>query len=282
MSALTKIRALQSSLTINEAKLATFTLASPRALRELSSSQLAKQVGVSQSSVVKFAQKLGYKGYPAFKLALLDALNKNHYAAERLHGEITLDDPLPTMADKLLAGKIKVLQETRSLNEQSQIEKAVQALLQAKRILITGVGGSSIVCADFCYKLRKLGLHAQHDSDSHVQLAVAATLTEHDLVFAISESGATKEVIRVVKEARRHSSQVLALTHYGKTPISQFADLVLYSIAEADSMRLASIHARTAQNWVIDLLFIALIQVSEPGRSILALTNKAFARMRQN
>jgi DNA-binding MurR/RpiR family transcriptional regulator len=282
MSALTKIKALQSSLTSNEAKLAAFTLASPRALRDLSSSQLAKQVGISQSSVVKFAQKLGYKGYPAFKLALLDAINKNHYAAERLHGEITIDDPLPTMADKLLAGKIKVLQETRSLNEHNHVEQAVQALLQAKRILITGVGGSSIVCADFCYKLRKLGLYAQHDSDSHVQLAVAATLSEHDLVFAISESGATKEVLRVVKEARRHGSQVIALTHYGKTPISHYADMVLFSIAEADSMRLASIHARTAQNWVIDLLFIALIQASEHGRSVLALTNKAFVRMRQN
>jgi DNA-binding MurR/RpiR family transcriptional regulator len=280
MSAFAKIKAIQNTLSASEAKLAAFTLSSPTAMRELSSSQLAKTVGVSQSSVVKFAQKLGYKGYPAFKLSVVDAINKKAQNNSRLHGEITVDDEFNDMADKLLAGKINVLTETRNLNEKEAFTAAVNKVLGAKRILISGVGGSAIVCRDLCYKLQKLGLQAVNDTDSHVQLALAATLDAHDVVIAISESGSTLEVARVVKEAQRHQSSVISITRYGKTPINQLADIKLYSVAESESTRLSSIHARTAQNLVIDLLFIALIQASENGRGILARTNKAFQRMR--
>ncbi|MEL7306618.1 MAG: hypothetical protein AAGK05_01385 [Pseudomonadota bacterium] len=59
MSTFVKIKALRQSLSSSEAKLADFTLNSANAIRNLSSVELAKVVGVSQSSVVKFSQKLG-------------------------------------------------------------------------------------------------------------------------------------------------------------------------------------------------------------------------------
>ncbi|RUO63080.1 MurR/RpiR family transcriptional regulator [Pseudidiomarina insulisalsae] len=282
MSAFAKIKAIQKSLSNSEAKLASFTLESPAALRDLSSQELASTVGVSQSSVVKFAQKLGYKGYPAFKLSVIDALNKKAHLSARLHGEITLEDDFNEMADKLLAGKINVLSETRNLNEKAAFQQAVSKLLAARRILIAGIGGSALVAKDLSYKLQKLGLQAIADPDSHIQLANAATFGLDDVVVAISESGSTKEITRVVKEARRHGSAVISITRYGKTPISQVSDIKLYSVAESEPARLSSIHARTAQNLVIDLLFIALIQASESGRETLTRTNHAFQRLRQN
>ncbi|TMO95258.1 RpiR family transcriptional regulator, partial [Pseudoalteromonas sp. S3178] len=75
MSTFVKIKALRPSLSNSEAKLADFTLNSSAKIRALSSVELARAAGVSQSSVVKFAQKLGYKGFPAFKLAVVDDLN---------------------------------------------------------------------------------------------------------------------------------------------------------------------------------------------------------------
>ena len=87
MSTFVKIKALRQSLSSSEAKLADFTLNSANAIRNLSSVELAKVVGVSQSSVVKFSQKLGYKGFPAFKLAVIDALN-DESSEPKLHGEL--------------------------------------------------------------------------------------------------------------------------------------------------------------------------------------------------
>lgn len=70
MSSLLRIRQLYPTLAQNDRKLADFLLTNPEQARHLSSQKLAQETGVSQSAVVKFAQKLGYKGFPALKQAL--------------------------------------------------------------------------------------------------------------------------------------------------------------------------------------------------------------------
>ncbi|MAJ69821.1 MAG: MurR/RpiR family transcriptional regulator [Alteromonadaceae bacterium TMED7] len=280
MSAFVKIKAIKHSLSSSESKLATFTLDSPNAVRDLSSQELANVVGVSQSSVVKFAQKLGYKGYPAFKLAVIDALNRETPNTQ-LHGKITLNDGFEQMADKLLSSKISVLNETRNLNELVEFEKAVEIIKNAKRILICGVGGSGLVSKDFSFKLQKLGMMAIAEADGHVQLALAATFNESDVVVAISESGATREIVNVVNQAKDNHAKVISITKYGTTPVSEPADVQLYSVAEEASARLSSILARTAQELIIDMLFIALTQASRPGRKLLEKTNEIVSQFRR-
>lgn len=279
MSAFTKIKAIKHSLSASESKLATFTLDSPNAVRDLSSQELANVVGVSQSSVVKFAQKLGYKGYPAFKLAVIDSLNKEAPNTQ-IHGKITLTDGFEQMADKLVASKISVLNETRNLNEMVAFERAVELIKNAKRVMICGVGGSALVCKDFAYKLQKLGINAVSEADGHIQLALAATFSESDVVVAISESGTTSEVANVVTEARHNHATVISITKYGQNLIADLAQVQLYSVAEEASLRLSSILARTAQELIIDMLFIALTQASRPGRKLLEKTNDVVSRFR--
>lgn len=280
MSALLKIKAMQKSLSVSELKLANFVLKSPNAIRELSSQELANVIGISQSSVVKFTQKLGYKGYPAFKMAVIDALN-SETSDPILHGEITLSSTLAQMSDILLSSKMAVLSETKQLNEQKAFEDAVKLIMSAKRILICGLGGSALVGKDFSYKLQKLGLPAYAELDGHAQLAYVSTFKKNDLVFAISESGQTREIKSVTEQAKANKSTVISLTQYGATPISNDADVKLYSVAEQESIRLSSILARTSQEFVIDILFIAITQSSSQGRKLLAKSNKTVKEFRQ-
>ncbi|WP_100642790.1 MurR/RpiR family transcriptional regulator [Alteromonas facilis] len=279
MSAFVKIKAIKDNLSASEMKLAAFTLDSANALRELSSQELANVVGVSQSSVVKFAQKLGYRGYPAFKLAIIDALN-NETADTHLHGQITLNDDYQAMADKLVNSKIAVLNETRQLNEVVAFERAVEAIKHARRVVICGLGSSALVGKDFSYKLHKLGIHAIAESDGHAQLGIAATLDEEDVLIAISESGTTREVLNCVMEARKNRVTIISITKYGSTPVSDHASVKLFSVAEDPSLRLSSILARTAQELIIDMLFIALTQSSRSGRERLEKTNDVVHKFR--
>ncbi len=281
MSTFTKIKAIKESLSASEMKLAKFTLSSPNAVRDLSSQELANVVGVSQSAVVKFAQKLGYKGYPAFKLGVIDALSSDQ-PNTNLTGKITLKDDISQIAEKLLSSKHSVLNETRRLNGEEAIEQAVDLIKSAKRILICGLGGSALVGKDFSYKLQKLGLYAVEEPDCHVQLAFASTMGKDDLVFAISESGNTREIVNVVKQASQNRSKVITITRYGHTPISAMADVKLYSVAEEESTRLSSILARTAQEFIIDVLFIAITQSSRQGRSLLEKTREVVSDFRQS
>ena len=281
MSTFVKIKALRQSLSSSEAKLADFTLNSANAIRNLSSVELAKVVGVSQSSVVKFSQKLGYKGFPAFKLAVIDALN-DESSEPKLHGKITLNDSLEQIAEKLLSSKLAVLTETKNLNEAPAVEKAVELLKSAKRILICGLGGSALVAKDFSYKLQKLGMPAIAEPDGHAQLAYVATFSKGDLVIAISESGMTREIAEVVKQAKKNSSSVISVTKFGSSLVADSADVKLYSVAEGESVRLSSILARTAQDFVIDILFIALTQSSRQGRKLLEHSNEVVGEFKNN
>lgn len=280
MSALVKIKAIQKSLSVSELKLANFVLKSSSAVRELSSQELANVIGISQSSVVKFTQKLGYKGYPAFKMAVIDSLN-NEVNDSKLHGEITLNSSLTQMADILLNSKMAVLSETKMLNEEKSFEKAVKLITSAKRILICGLGCSALVGKDFSYKLQKLGLSAYAEPDGHAQLAYVSTFKKNDLVFAISESGQTREIKSVTEQAKANQSSVISLTKYGSTPVSDNADVKLYSVAEQESIRLSSILARTSQEFVIDILFIAITQSSSQGRKLLEKSNNVVKNFRQ-
>lgn len=281
MSTFVKIKALRQSLSSSEAKLADFTLNSANAIRNLSSVELAKVVGVSQSSVVKFSQKLGYKGFPAFKLAVIDALN-DETTEPKLHGKITLNDSLEQIAEKLLSSKLAVLTETKNLNEAAAIEQAVSLLKSAKRILICGLGGSALVAKDFSYKLQKLGMPAIAEPDGHAQLAYVSTFAKGDLVIAISESGVTREIAEVVKQAKKNDSYVISVTKFGSNPVADQANVRLYSVAEEESVRLSSILARTAQDFVIDILFIALTQSSRQGRKLLEHSNDVVGEFRNH
>lgn len=280
MAAFSKIKALLPSLSNSEEKLALYILASPNALRDLSSQKLAHTVGVSQSSVVKFAQKLKYKGYPALKLAILDDLKNVETDHQKLHGSIAVDDDYETMSAKLLQSKIAVLNQTKELNDRHSLAAAVSLLQRANRVLVTGLGGSALVGKDFSFKLQKLGIMAISEIDGHAQLAIASTLGEADVVFALSESGATREVVNVVNEAITNGTPVISVTKFGDTPVSMHAQVRLYSVAEEAATRISSILARTAQELVIDMLFISLMQTSSRRRAVLEKSRDVVSQFR--
>ncbi|MFC6440897.1 MurR/RpiR family transcriptional regulator [Bowmanella sp. JS7-9] len=281
MSVFVKLKALRDTFSDSEARLADFTLSSANVIRELSSVELARIAGVSQSSVVKFAQKLGFKGYPAFKLGVIDSLN-SETGDVRLHSKVTLNDSLAQISAKLLESKMAVLTETKNLNTAEAFEQAVSLLKAAKRILIIGLGGSALVGKDFSYKLQKLGMAAIAEPDGHAQLAYVATFGKDDLVVAISESGQTREVIKAVQQAQANDCPVVSITQYAANPVSDCASVKLYSVAEKESVRLSSILARTAQEFVIDILFIAITQSSRTGRKMLEKTNQLIGDFRRN
>lgn len=282
MAAFSKIKALLPSLSNSEEKLAAYILGSPSALRDLSSQKLATTVGVSQSSVVKFAQKLKYKGYPALKLAIMDDLKNVETDHQKLHGSIAVDDDYEAMSAKLLQSKITVLNQTKDLNDRHAFNDAVALLQNAKRVLITGLGGSALVGKDFSFKLQKLGITAISEIDGHAQLAIASTLDAGDVVFALSESGATREVVNVVNEASANRTPVISVTKFGDTPVSLHAQVRLYSVAEEAATRISSILARTAQELVIDMLFISLMQNSSARRAVLEKSRDVVSQFRNN
>ncbi|SNY71200.1 MurR/RpiR family transcriptional regulator [Enterobacter sp. CC120223-11] len=261
MNCLIRIRQRYAGLAQSDKKLADFILAQPDEARHLSSQQLAAAAGVSQSSVVKFAQKLGFKGFPALKLALSEALASHpHPYSVPVHNQIRGDDPLRLVGEKLIKDNVSAMHASLDVNPEEKLRESIGLLRSARRIVVTGIGASGLVAQNFSWKLMKIGLNAVAEQDMHALLATVQALTTDDLLLAISYSGERREINLAADETLRVGGKVLAITGFSPNALQQRASHCLYTIAEEQATRSAAISSTSAQMLLTDLLFMGLVQ----------------------
>ncbi|SMG51901.1 MurR/RpiR family transcriptional regulator [Cedecea sp. NFIX57] len=261
MNCLLRIRSRYAMLAQSDRKLADFLLAEPEHARHLSSQQLAEEAGVSQSSVVKFAQKLGFKGFPAMKLAISEALASGQNPnSVPVHNQILGDDPLRLVGEKLIKENIAAMHATLDINAEEKLLASVSLLRNARRVLLVGIGASGLVAKNFSWKLMKIGIHAVAEQDMHALLATVQAMTPEDVLLAISYSGERREINLAADEALNAGAKILAITGFTPNALQQRASLCLYTIAEEQATRSAAISSTSAQMMLTDLLFMALVQ----------------------
>ncbi|MDX6020370.1 MurR/RpiR family transcriptional regulator [Scandinavium sp. V105_16] len=261
MNCLIRIRQRYSGLAQSDKKLADFILNQPDEARHLSSQQLASLAGVSQSSVVKFAQKLGFKGFPALKLALSEALASNpHPQSVPVHNQIRGDDPLRLVGEKLIKDNVSAMHASLDVNTEDKLRESIGLLRSARRIVVTGIGASGLVAQNFSWKLMKIGFNAVAEQDMHALLATVQAMTSDDLLLAISYSGERREINLAADETLRVGGKILAITGFSPNALQQRASHCLYTIAEELATRSAAISSTSAQMMLTDLLFMGLVQ----------------------
>ncbi|OEF27674.1 MurR/RpiR family transcriptional regulator [Vibrio rumoiensis] len=271
MSILTKLRYHSDQFSVNEKNITDVILGDPIAVTTMSSQSLADTCQVSQSSIVKFTQKLGCKGFTAFKVAISEELGRQHAIIQdqsNLHNQISASDTLLDVAQKLAQEKTNsILQTTNHLNA-AEFSQVVKALNVASKVQIAGIGGSALVAKDLSYKLMKIGIPTLNEFDSHVQITIANTLKPKDVFLVLSYSGHRKDMQFAAEVAKKKGALVVAITSLGHSPLRSIADITLDTIAEEPTIkeqgsRSSSISSRTAQHTIIDLLFMSLVQNRE-------------------
>ena len=258
---LTKISNAGSEFTENEQKIADFLQANVSELQSVSSRQMAKQLGISQSSIVKFAQKLGAQGFTELRMALIGEYSasreKTNATALHLHSSITSDDSLEVIARKLNREKELALEQTCSLFDYARLQKIIEVISKAPFIQITGLGG------DLSFKLMKIGYRVACEADTHVQATVSQALKKGDVQIAISYSGSKKEIVLCAEAARKQGATVIAITSLADSPLRRLAHFTLDTVSGETEWRSSSMSTRTAQNSVTDLLFVGLVQLND-------------------
>ncbi|MET1281667.1 SIS domain-containing protein [Vibrio navarrensis] len=272
MSVINKIVARRTQLSQSGRVIGDWIVENAEKAAQLTSQELAEQAQVSQSSIVKFTQRLGFKGYSAFKLALTEEIGrKQAMQTTPLHSDILADDPLAVIAQKLIKAKTDAMFQTTNALSYEACHQAVQWLSEARRVQIVGIGGSALTAKDLSYKLLKLGITTLAEQDSHVQIAVARTLSEQDVQIAISFSGERKEILVAAEAAKEQRAKVIALSSPKKSRLRQIADMTFDTIADETEHRSSAIASRSAQNVITDLLFISLVQfLDESARQMIS------------
>jgi DNA-binding MurR/RpiR family transcriptional regulator len=259
MVCLLKIRGMLEQMSVIERKLADFILDNAQLLRDYSSQQLADAVGTSQSSVVKFCQKLGYKGYPDLKLAVSEAVI-TATTLSRDQPEPNAQNDVQTLVDQLQFSLQNNLRGILEINDEITLREAVSHLALADKVLIAGFGPSGIVAHDMQFRLLQLGKLALLHSDPAITLQLASTLNAGSVILLVSETGQNSDLVKLARFAKQQNIPLISLTRYKSNALSMAASVALYALSGDENVRVNPILVQMAQQHLCHILYLLLCQ----------------------
>jgi len=256
-----KIKSGLENYSPTERKIAIYIVNNIELLKDATTHSLASLLQVAQSSISKFAKKVGAKGFTELKISIISE-NKTENEPV-LHSSINKSDSLQVIAEKLILEKRMALEKTTHCIHFPTLTTIIHALDKARLIQITGLGASALAGKDLAFKLMKIGYNVACEVDSHVQLTVAQALTPADVQIVLSYSGRKKEINLAAHAAKAKGATVIAITSVNKSPLRRIAHYAVDTLSNEDEWRSSSISSRTAQNCITDLIFIGLLQLHD-------------------
>ena len=272
MSSLLKIRAERDQMSAIERRIADFILSDTHLLRDYSSQQLANALGISQSSVVKFSQKLGFKGYPDLKVSISEDLARAGTGSDHADSDKDVDD---TPSDVLWRVKGDAREETDLVNPVEHFAAAVAALDTARRILVFGQGEDGLHAILFASRIAQLGLAVAVQRDAALALAPLLALDSDDVLFVLSEYGTQTQLLPLVRAARGNGARVISVTRHTANPLRTHADIELLVSAHAAEAHIEAMAFRSAMQHLLDRLVLRLWQAQRGRREY-------FSRIREH
>jgi DNA-binding MurR/RpiR family transcriptional regulator len=248
---LVRVRSIYDTLPRSERKVADYVLNYAEDVIHASVTNLAQVLEVSESTVVRFCQRLGYQGYPEFKILLARDLG----APFRVTYD-TLDprDDVATVVRGTFQILTQALNDTLAALDPCRVDQVVDLLLKAHHVFLFGCGGSGGSAQIAYQKMLRLGLPCFVCIDPHTQTLLAGMATGRDVVIGISYSGNNEDVVRAMRVAGDRCAHTVALTNYPASPAAKMADLVLLTGAAETPLVSESGPSRVVQLAVIDVL----------------------------
>ena len=199
-------------------------------------SRLGTIVGVSESTVVRFANELGYEGYPELQRALKKLIRSRLTSFQRMEITNSLigEDNVP---EKVLASDIEKIRQTAAEIDHESFVAAVKNIVEAKNIYIIGVRSSSTLAGFLSHSLRMI-----FDNVRLVQTTSGSEMFEQimqvgkgDVMIAISFPRYSSRIINAVEYAKGRGADIIALTDSKFSPIAAEADQLLLAYSDMAS-----------------------------------------------
>ena len=239
-------------LTGAERRVADYALHHRGEVQFLSIGELAERSKVAEATVTRFCRRLGCAGYSAFKLALATASAPRRGVGAENSGD---GDSLPELGRRILAADAEAMEKTLEVLDPKALDRAVELLEQAGRVLCMGQGGSMLMAAEAAHLFSSVSGKFTPVSDGHMQVMAAASLSPVDAVLYFSYSGATKDMADTLRVVREQGAKVILVTRFPRSPGAALADLVLQCASSESPLETGSVAARIAQLYLLDVLF---------------------------
>ena len=202
----------------------------------LTATKLGAAIGVSESTVVRFALELGFSGYPEFQSVLQQSLRSKLTAAQRIDvADNMLSDS--RVASGILTADMNNIKESLANLDEESFNQAVDTICRAKSIFIIGIRSSSML-ADFlnhylCYMFGNVKLLFSNSTNELFEQIFR--ITKDDVLIAISFPRYSSRTKLAAEFAKKKGASVIAITDSDSSPIASYADSKLYAKSDMAS-----------------------------------------------
>ena len=257
---LRNINANKHQLSKSESKVADYVLQHTGEVIGMRIVDLASAAEVSEPTVIRFCRAIGFDGFKSFKLQLARALGSGSLFTQFAVDE---NDTIANLSDKVFDSTIGSLLAIRDDLDPKALEKAINAIADARRVEFYGFGASGSVAADAQHKFFRLRLSTAAYTDPHIQHMSAISLGKKDVVVAISQSGRSKALLQSVRLAREAGATVIGLAPQ-QTPLSRLSSISVHVNMEEDNQAFSPVSSRIAHLLVIDVLAMGVARHRRP------------------
>jgi len=194
----------------------------------MTASRLGSVVEVSESTVVRFANALGFEGYPEMQRALQELARTHLTAAQRMGVADDLMDR-KTVLDKVLLGDADKIRHTLEELDRSAFEAAVAKISAARNIYIIGSRSAASLAGFLTFNFRLMfdNVHHVEVSSGSEMFEQILTIGPEDVMIAISFPRYSNRTVRAAQYAHNRGADVVALTDSDQSPLATCANQVL-------------------------------------------------------
>lgn len=221
----------------------------------LTAARLGEVVGVSESTVVRFATQLGYKGYPEFQKALEELVRNRLNSIQRMkvtYGRISQSQILETV----LQSDIEKIKQTLNGIDHSAFNQAIDTILNARKIYVLGIRSCAPLAAFMSFYLNLLCdnvivVNTNSSSEIFEQLI---RIGEEDVIIGISFPRYSQRTLKALEFASKRKAKIITLTDSVHSPINIYSSCNL--IARSDMASI--VDSLVAPLSVVNALIVAL------------------------
>ena len=252
---LNRINSKYSSMSKGQKLLATYITDNYDKAVFLTAAKMGETVGVSESTVVRFAMSLGYKGYPEFQKALEELVRNKLNSVQRMevtYGRISQSKILETVLQSD-ADKIKTTLEKIDHNA---FELAVNTIIEARNIYVVGIRSCAPMASFLSFYLNLMFDNVrllQTNSSSEI-FEQMVRIDERDVIIGISFPRYSMRTLKALEFANNRSAQVVTITDSVHSPMTLYSSCNLI----ADSDMASIVDSLVAPLSVINALIVAL------------------------
>lgn len=226
---------------------------------DMSVAELSEQCNVSEATIVRFCKRIGLKGFHHFKITLAREVN----SPEKTSHSTTIDlDNIGESIQNIFAYKIDELKQTASFLDPKAMKASLDVISKSSIVHFVAAGNSMPVALDGAYKFNQIGIRSIVHTTPEMQVSLAHSLTEQDVVVGISNSGNSKLLLEIFEIAKKRKAKTICITNHFKSPLSQIADIQLTSITNEKLFFKDFSFTRIPAISVVDTLFLLLSRIN--------------------